>query len=60
MASGTKKVDKKSSKGPTPEEILNTFQTLRSEQRNLAGKLSEFELEVNEHRLETNASRKTD
>lgn len=55
MASGTKKLDRKSSKGPTPEEIINVFQILRSEQRNLAGKLSEFELEVNEHRLGPNA-----
>lgn len=50
MATETKKV--KSSKGKTfaGEEIYNGFQILRSEQRNLAGKLSEMELELNEHK----------
>lgn len=50
MAGNSGKQDKKSSKGPTPEEILNGFQTLRAEQRALSGKLSEFELDLNEHR----------
>lgn len=45
-----KKADKKSLKGPTPEDIINGFQQLRHEQRSLASKLSEFELEVNEHK----------
>lgn len=49
MASEARKSDKKS-KGPSPEEILNGFQNLRAEQRNLATKLSEFELDLNEHK----------
>ncbi|XP_018569434.1 prefoldin subunit 2 [Anoplophora glabripennis] len=51
MASNSGKQDKKSSKGPSPEDILNGFQTLRAEQRALSGKLSEFELDLNEHRM---------
>lgn len=47
MASGTKK---KSEKGPSHEEILNGFQSLRAEQRALSSKLSEFELDLNEHK----------
>lgn len=47
MASNSKK---KSEKGLSPEEILNGFQTLRAEQRALSGKLSEFELDLNEHK----------
>lgn len=50
MAGNSGKQDKKSTKAPTPEEILNGFQTLRAEQRALSGKLSEFELDLNEHR----------
>lgn len=51
MASENKKTnDKKTPKGATPEDIINGFEQLRFEQRNLASKLSEFELEVNEHR----------
>lgn len=50
MASNSGKQDKKSTKGPSPEDILNGFQTLRAEQRALSGKLSEFELDLNEHR----------
>lgn len=49
MASESRKSDKKS-KEISPEEILNGFQTLRGEQRNLATKLSEFELDLNEHK----------
>jgi prefoldin subunit 2 len=41
----------KSSKGPSPEEILNGFQALRAEQRNLSSKLTEFEAESNEHKM---------
>lgn len=47
MASNSKK---KSDKPLSPEEILNGFQTLRAEQRALSGKLSEFELDLNEHK----------
>lgn len=50
MASDSKKQDKKSPKGKSHEEIFNGFQILRAEQRNLASKLSEFELELNEHK----------
>lgn len=49
MASESKKSDKKS-RGPTPEEIINGFQALRIERRNLTSKLSEFELDLNEHK----------
>ncbi|XP_056632132.1 prefoldin subunit 2 [Diorhabda sublineata] len=42
---------KKSDKGLTPEEILAGFQNLRAEQRALSGKLSEFEVDLNEHRM---------
>ncbi|KAJ8942236.1 hypothetical protein NQ318_003083 [Aromia moschata] len=51
MASNSKAQDKKSDKGPTPDEILSGFQTLRAEQRALSGKLSEFELDLNEHKM---------
>jgi len=38
-------------KKPTEEEIIhNTFNTLRTEQRQLATKLSEIEIDLNEHR----------
>ncbi|KAJ8974651.1 hypothetical protein NQ317_019888 [Molorchus minor] len=47
MASNSK-TDKK---GPSPDEILNGFQSLRAEQRALSGKLSEFELDLNEHKM---------
>lgn len=50
MASENKKAEKKPIKGPAPEDIINGFQQLRLDQRNLATKLSEFELEVNEHK----------
>lgn len=37
---------------PTEEEMIhNTFNTLRTEQRQLATKLSEIELDLNEHRF---------
>lgn len=49
MATDTKKVDKKV-KTLTPEEILNGFNRLRTEQRSLATALSEFEVQVNEHK----------
>ncbi|XP_023014518.1 prefoldin 2 [Leptinotarsa decemlineata] len=42
---------KKSDKGNTPEEILSGFHSLRAEQRALSGKLSEFELDLNEHKM---------
>lgn len=39
-------------KKPTEEEMIhNTFNTLRTEQRQLATKLSEIELDLNEHRF---------
>lgn len=50
MANDPKKTDKKASKGPSPEDILNGFQQLRADQRNLATKLSEIELDLNEHK----------
>lgn len=39
-------------KKPTEEELIhNTFNALRTEQRQLATKLSEIELDLNEHRF---------
>ncbi|KAF7277819.1 prefoldin 2 [Rhynchophorus ferrugineus] len=51
MASEAKKFEKKAGKGPDPQEILAGFQALRAEQRNLTTKLSEIELDLNEHKL---------
>lgn len=45
--------EKKSSKKKNNEEILVEFQTLRNEQRVLANKLSEMEMELNEHKYES-------
>ncbi|XP_030758344.1 prefoldin subunit 2 [Sitophilus oryzae] len=45
------KQEKKTGKGPDPQEILNGFQTLRAEQRSLSSKLSEIELDLNEHKI---------
>ncbi|XP_033321504.1 prefoldin 2 [Megalopta genalis] len=42
----------KSSKGTkSTAEILSEFQTLRNEQRTMANKLSEMEMELNEHKI---------
>ncbi|CAH2047599.1 unnamed protein product, partial [Iphiclides podalirius] len=38
-------------KGKTPEEIFAGFQNLRSEQRQLASKISELEMDLNEHKI---------
>lgn len=32
------------------EDVYNTFQALRNEQRTLANKMSELELDLNEHK----------
>lgn len=53
MASDSKKLDKKPIRGPTAEDVLYGFQQLRAEQRGLATKLSEFEIDLNEHRYST-------
>lgn len=45
----SKKQEKKP-KNLSPDEILHGFQTLRNEQRALTSKLSEFELDLNEHK----------
>lgn len=46
-----KKSGKTSSKGgKSNEEIFAGFQTLRNEQRMMANKLSEMEMELNEHK----------
>lgn len=50
MASDSKKTEKKSAKTSSPEEILNGFQNLRQDQRNLTSKLTEFEADCNEHK----------
>ncbi|XP_066261507.1 prefoldin subunit 2 [Euwallacea similis] len=51
MASEVKKTDKKAAKGPDPQEILAGFQALRTEQRSLSSKLSELEVDQNEHKM---------
>lgn len=50
MSSEIKKV-KPASKGKlSEEEIYSTFQVLRNEQRTLANKISELEVDHNEHK----------
>ncbi|KAJ4441507.1 probable prefoldin subunit 2 [Periplaneta americana] len=48
MATDSKK---SKAKGKTNEEIFNGFQALRGEQRHMANKLSEMELELHEHKI---------
>lgn len=48
-----KKPSKASKAAKSDEEILSEFQTLRNEQRMMANKLSEMELELNEHKYES-------
>uniref|UniRef100_A0A0V0G7R5 Putative molecular chaperone prefoldin subunit 2 n=1 Tax=Triatoma dimidiata TaxID=72491 RepID=A0A0V0G7R5_TRIDM len=49
----SKKTPPKPAKGKTltTEEIYNGFQLLRNEQRNLINKLSEVEMDLNEHKM---------
>ncbi|KAK9502238.1 hypothetical protein O3M35_011046 [Rhynocoris fuscipes] len=49
----SKKPAPKTAKGKTltTEEIYNGFQMLRNEQRNLASKLSEVEMDLSEHKM---------
>ncbi|XP_050298962.1 prefoldin subunit 2 [Anthonomus grandis grandis] len=51
MANDPKKNDKKAGKGVDPQEILAGFQTLRADQQKLSSKLSELELDQNEHKI---------
>ncbi|XP_014670449.1 PREDICTED: prefoldin subunit 2-like [Priapulus caudatus] len=55
MAAPNKKEPAQPGKGkmPTNEQIVAGFNQLRQEQRAIASKLSELELELNEHRLLT-------
>ncbi|XP_019877044.2 prefoldin subunit 2 [Aethina tumida] len=50
MASNSKKPDPKA-KTLSPDEILSGFQAMRAEQRTLTTKLSEFEYDLNEHKM---------
>ncbi|XP_066585721.1 prefoldin subunit 2 [Prorops nasuta] len=50
MASETKSASS-SKGGKTKEEIFAGFQTLRNEQRLMASKLTEMEMELNEHKI---------
>lgn len=43
-------IKKVKGKGKSPDEILEGFQALRGEQRHLATKISEMELELHEHK----------
>ncbi|XP_013141656.1 PREDICTED: prefoldin subunit 2 [Papilio polytes] len=38
-------------KGQNADEIFNAFQTLRNEQRQLANKITELEMDLNEHKI---------
>ncbi|XP_012054013.1 PREDICTED: probable prefoldin subunit 2 [Atta cephalotes] len=51
MASEKKPAKTPSKREKTAEEILTEFQSLRNEQRMLANKLSEMEMELNEHKI---------
>ncbi|XP_011172073.1 prefoldin subunit 2 [Solenopsis invicta] len=51
MASEKKPAKSSSKREKTAEEILTEFQSLRNEQRILANKLSEMEMELNEHKI---------
>ena len=53
MASEKKSAKAPSKKEKSAEEILSEFQKLRNEQRMLANKLSEMEMELNEHKYES-------
>ncbi|KAG5261103.1 hypothetical protein AALO_G00300070 [Alosa alosa] len=37
--------------GPSAEQVVATFQRMRQEQRSMASKAAEFEMEINEHSL---------
>ncbi|KAK7909922.1 hypothetical protein WMY93_014606 [Mugilogobius chulae] len=37
--------------GLTPEQVVSTFQRMRQEQRSMASKAAELEMEINEHSL---------
>lgn len=50
MSSDSSKLEKKSAKGPSAEEIYAGFQQMRITQRGLATKLSELETDLNEHK----------
>ncbi|XP_008551540.1 prefoldin subunit 2 [Microplitis demolitor] len=51
MASDKKPVKSLGKGAKTNEEILAGFQTLRNDQRMMATKLSEMEMELNEHKI---------
>ncbi|XP_014471463.1 PREDICTED: prefoldin subunit 2 [Dinoponera quadriceps] len=51
MASEKKSTKASSKDAKSNEQILTEFQTLRNEQRMMANKLSEMEMELNEHKI---------
>lgn len=51
MASEKKSGKTSSKSGKSNEEVFAGFQTLRNEQRLMASKLSEMEMELNEHKI---------
>ncbi|XP_033212723.1 prefoldin subunit 2 [Belonocnema kinseyi] len=51
MASEKKSLKSSPKGGKSNEEIFAGFQTLRNEQRIMASKLSEMEMELNEHKI---------
>lgn len=53
MASEKKSTKVSSKDAKSNEQILTEFQTLRNEQRMMANKLSEMEMELNEHKYES-------
>lgn len=54
MASEKKSTKTSSKNVKSNEEILSDFQSLRNEQRMMANKLSEMEVELNEHKYVSN------
>ncbi|XP_070710712.1 prefoldin subunit 2 [Pempheris klunzingeri] len=46
--------------GPSAEQVVATFQKMRQEQRSMASKAAEFEMEINEHSLVIDTLREVD
>ncbi|CAH1636264.1 unnamed protein product [Spodoptera littoralis] len=47
----SQKAASKNPKSKSTEEVFSGFQTLRAEQRQLANKISELEMDLNEHKI---------
>ncbi|XP_046670410.1 prefoldin subunit 2 isoform X1 [Homalodisca vitripennis] len=51
MNADNKKAKTNKAKSVSGDEVYNSFQTLRNEQRTLANKISELEYDLNEHKI---------